>query len=69
MKADRKKVEVAMARACMNPGDIVKATQMRPGTVRKVLKGESVRPSTLGRVAKSLGVDPFVMLAEEDWNK
>ncbi len=68
MKADRKKVEVAMARACMDPGDIAKTAQMRPGTVQKVLKGESVRPSTLGRVAKALGVDPFVMLAEEGWN-
>ena len=65
MKADRKKLAMAMARACMNRADLIIAAKMPENTVKKVLYGKNVRPGTLGRVARVLGVDPAELLAEE----
>lgn len=65
MKANKKKLELAMARACMNPSDLVSATKMPEPTVKNVLTGRSVRPSTFGRIAKALNVDPEELLETE----
>ena len=65
MKADRKKLERAMARACMNTEDLcTKAAMPRP-TVNNVITGKSVRPGTFGRIAVALGVDVTDILADE----
>lgn len=58
MKADKEKLFLAMARACMNTGDLEKKAGLPRPTVDNVICGRSVRPGTLGRVAKALGVDP-----------
>ena len=65
MKADRKKLALAMARACMNPQDLAKAAEMPPPTVNGVIRGRSVRPATLGRIARALNVDPAEIIKEE----
>ena len=65
MKVDRKKLELAMARACMNRADLIIAAKIPENTVKNVLYGKNVRPGTLGRVARVLGVDPAELLAEE----
>lgn len=65
MRADRKKLELAMARACMSQSDLVFSAKMPENTVKNVLQGRSVRPATLGRVAKALNVDPAELLNTE----
>ena len=65
MRADTNKLRLAMARACMNPQELAKATEMPPQTVNGALRGRSVRPATLGRIAKALGVDPAEILKKE----
>ena len=65
MKADRKKLELAMARACMNSADLPAAAQLPRPTVQNVIVGKSVRPGTLGRVARALGCDVTEILKEE----
>lgn len=57
MKANKEKLMVAMARACMNAADIAKAAEMPRPTVNKALSGRNVQPATLGRIANALGVD------------
>jgi len=66
MKANRNKLRLAMARACMNPQDLAKAAEMPQQTVNGVLRGRSVRPATLGRIAKVLNVDPVDILEKEE---
>ena len=66
MKANREKIELAMARACMGMSDLVLATKMPEPTVKNVRLGRSVRPATLGRVAKALGVDPSKLIDTEE---
>lgn len=58
MTANKDKLTIAMARACMNAQDLAKAAEMPPQTVNGVIRGRSVRPATLGKVARALGVDP-----------
>lgn len=64
MKADKTKVKLAMARACVNVGDLPKLAKMPAPTVKNVLTGRNVRPSSLGRVARALGCDPAELLQE-----
>lgn len=65
MKTDRKKLELAMARACMESADLPAAAGLPRPTVQNAIVGKSVRPATLGRIAKALGVDPVEILKEE----
>ena len=57
VKANREKLELAMARSCMSSEELIKAANMPRPTVYNVITGRSVRPGTLGRVARALGVD------------
>lgn len=66
MKVDRKKLELAMARACMNSADLPAAAELPRPTVQNAIVGKSVRPGTLGRIARALSVDPEELLREED---
>lgn len=65
MRANRQKLELAMARACMESRDLPVATGLPRPTVQNAIVGKSVRPATLGRIAKALGVDPLDILARE----
>lgn len=64
MKADKKKLVLAMARACMNTADVVKKTGMPEATVKNVISGRSVTPRTFGKLAHGLGVDPGDIIEE-----
>lgn len=66
MKANRKALELAMARACMNKKDIAQKAEMPEMTVKNVLDGRSVTPRTLGKVARALSVDPLEIIEKED---
>ncbi|MRM89641.1 XRE family transcriptional regulator [Faecalicatena contorta] len=57
MKADRGKLEIAMAKACMNTEDLQKKSDMPRPTVNKVISGRNVRPGTIGKIARALNVD------------
>ena len=65
MKASKIKLELAMARACMNTTDIALKTEMPRPTVNNVITGRSIRPATIGKVAKALGVDVTEILESE----
>lgn len=65
MKANRKKLELAMARACIESAKLPAAAGLPRPTVQNVIVGKSVRPVTLGKVAKALGVDPMEILESE----
>lgn len=64
MKVDRKKLEIAMARACASAKSLSEAAGMPLPTVRNVVSGRSVKPVTLGRFANALGVDPAELIEE-----
>lgn len=57
MKANRDKLVLAMARACMNTEDLAELAGMPRPTVNNVITGRNVRPGTLGKIARALRVD------------
>lgn len=57
MKASRKKLELAMARACMNAEDLQKAAGIPRPTLNNILTCRNVRPGTIGKVCKALSID------------
>lgn len=65
MKADKKKLELAMARACMSTSGLKEATKMPRPTLNSVISGRNTRPGTIGRIAAALGVDVTEILADE----
>lgn len=64
MKLDRKKYELARARACMSQKDLV-AAGIPKGTLCRLLR-EDVRPETAGKIAKALGVDVTEIIETEN---
>lgn len=66
MKANKKALLLAMARACVGRKEISEKAGMPEMTVKNVLDGRSVRPATLGKVARALGVDPLEIMEKEE---
>ena len=66
MKISRKKLELAMARACMTSSELPKTAGIPSPTVQNAVVGKSVRPATVGKIAKALGVDPVEIIEMED---
>ena len=64
MKLDRKKFELAKARACMSSNDL-EVAGIPKGTICRLMGGVSGRPETLGKIAKALGVDVTEIIVEE----
>ena len=65
MKVNRKKLELSMARACVNGADLPGLTGLPRPTVQNAIVGKGVRPGTLGRIAKALNVDPTEIMEQE----
>ena len=63
MKIDNHKLDLLLAKRCMNLRDLRVGTS--PQTLTRIRRGEDVLPATLGRIAKALGVDPAELIAEE----
>jgi len=63
-KVERKKLELAMARACMNSAALPAAAGLPRPTVQNAIVGKGIRPATLGKIARALGVDPVEIIQE-----
>ena len=66
MKANRNKLEIAMAKACMSTAELQKAAEMPRPTLNNVISGKSAKPATIGRIARALGVDVTEILETEN---
>ena len=64
MKVNRQKLDLAMARACMQTADLPKAAQLPRPTVNNAIVGRSVRPATVGKIARARGVDVADIIEE-----
>ena len=56
MIANKQKVQLAMANACLTSGDLQKKSGLPRGTFLNVITGRNVRPATVGKIAKALNV-------------
>lgn len=65
MKINRKKLELAKARACMGQKEIVVVVGFPVGTLTNAITGKNIKPETAGRLAKILGVDVLEIIKTE----
>lgn len=65
MKVDKKKLELARARACMGQKEII-AAGFPKGTYCGALNGRELKPETAGKLAKILGVDVLEIIETEE---
>ena len=56
MIANKRKLEIAMANACMNPYDLCKVAEIRYQTYQRITSGKDAKPATVGKIAKALNV-------------
>jgi hypothetical protein len=64
MRADRKKIEIIMARIGKRRKDL--EINIAPSTVQKLITEKEALPDTVGRLARELGVDVVEILKEEE---
>lgn len=64
MKLDRKKYELARARACKGQKELETAG-ISKGTLCRLMGGGNAKPETIGRLAKVLGVDVTEIMLDE----
>lgn len=66
MKANKKALQLAMARACLGRRELAEKAGMPEPTLQGLINHRSVKPATLGKVARALGVDPLEIMEQEE---
>jgi hypothetical protein len=66
MKIDRKKLQIAMARACMSRNDMSEKSGVPIGTLCNMTSRGSIAPVTAGKIARALGCDVTEILLDEE---
>lgn len=66
MKLNKEKLQISMARACMNTVDLEKKTGLKRPTLNNAITGRSISPKTLGLISAGLSVDPSELLESEE---
>lgn len=66
MKLDAHKVQLALARACIDLSELSKRSCIPYGTVKFVVRGRQTKPITAGKIAKALGVDVTEIIQEDE---
>ena len=66
MKVNKKALQLAMARACLNRRELAEKAGIPEPTLQGAISRCSVRPATLGQVARALGVDPLEIMEQEE---
>lgn len=65
MKANRRNVEIAMAKACISTKELREKTGLGLNTVKTFTAGENVKPSSFGKICKALGVEVEELIESE----
>ena len=55
MKINKAKLDLALARACMNPRQLRESVS--PQTIMRAREGKDIKQASVGRIARALGVD------------
>ena len=66
MKIDKKKLELAMANACMGIRELLEATGLPRPTINNAISERGCLPVTIGKIARALGVRAEEIIKDED---
>ena len=65
MKINRKKLELAMARACKRRKDMLYDSDLCERTLERAFLGYNIRPDNVGKIAKALDCDVMDIVENE----
>lgn len=65
MTADKRKLEIAMAKACITRNELQEKAGVGLNQVKAVISGKSVKPCTFGKICKALGVEVEELIERE----
>ena len=68
MKADKWKLEIALARTCMTPNELAKKAGIPRSTLNNAITGRGLRPKTLGIIARALEADVTDIMEDGETN-
>lgn len=63
MRISKNKLDLALARACMNPRQLRES--ISPQTILRAKEGRDLMPATVGKIARALGVDVAEIIETE----
>ncbi|HJB57567.1 MAG TPA: helix-turn-helix transcriptional regulator [Candidatus Flavonifractor intestinipullorum] len=66
MRVNRDRLDLCMARVCLNTASLANAAGLPVQTVNGARRGRNIRPATLGKISKALGVDPGDIIETEE---
>lgn len=66
MKVSKNAFALAMARACITPGELSAKAGVGTQCIRNATNGKNLLPATVGKLARALGVDVTEIIEEED---
>lgn len=64
LQVDQDKVQLQMARQCMNPYDLCSKVGISYASYRRIMKEGGCKIATLGKLAAALGVDVTEILED-----
>ena len=64
LKIGQDKVQLLMAKKCMNPYDLCSAAEISYASYRRIMVNGGCKIATLGKIAKALGVDVTEILED-----
>ncbi|MDE6251780.1 MAG: helix-turn-helix transcriptional regulator [Lachnospiraceae bacterium] len=64
MRINKNKMQIALAKACMNPYDLCEKAEFSYQTYRRLMSNGKCKPATLGKIAKALNVDVTEIVEE-----
>lgn len=65
MRIDKRKYQIACARACMNSKDVVETAKIPRATLNTCMGRKGGSPATVGKIARALGVDVTEIMEDE----
>lgn len=65
MKIDEKKLNLALASACLTANELAKNAKLGVDTLSKLRNGREAQPRTIGKLARALGVDVTELIEQE----
>lgn len=66
LRISQDKVQLLMAKKCMNPYDLCSAAEISYASYRRIMVKGGCKIATLGKIAKALGVDVIEIIETED---
>ncbi|WP_312047520.1 helix-turn-helix domain-containing protein [Anaerotignum sp.] len=64
MQLNKTKIQIKMAKECLNVNDLCKKSKIEKHTVYRIMNGSNCKPATVGKIAKALNCDVLELLED-----